>query len=385
MKVFSLFFVLIFALAYAGISCVPPGSQLGSEGDNNNDDDKDRDDDDGDRTRTRECSSRDSCQDICDDMFNYTSEHSRCYDLSYDEVNTISKVWDEFSRGLVRSDELEDLKPEDVRAYFEIGFESFIDLVKGEEVGDSAKDDNTAQWSSIATISNNSRKIMKWVAEEDNIAEVFLEQDRNFELGLELFQAINGATYALVPTSGNPSFFSDATWRYIQAVGGDYICFDVGFRRNDGNPDIRVIKYYNDATENCNSPSKQLNLRFNGVSKFLSGFLVGSHANSQKISEFSDESFMTFAAGERNEKAFEWGHKTLLEFCKEATDEDEEDVDVKTCLQTVYCMHRRINTNGTTREGIFEDLEDHEDIVGRTDEKYCADLADEDRMEDLFD
>ena len=400
MKIISLFVFLIFIAVYTGVSCTPPGTPLESRSEDRDDDD----DDDDDRRRTRTCSDRDSCQDICDDMFEYTTERYKCYDLGYEEVNTISKVWDEFSRNSVRSSELEDLDADDVRSYLELGFESFIDLVKGEAVGDSV---NKAQWnpdgddndrtscsvSNKNCIANNARKIMKWLAEEDDIAEIFLEQDRDFELGLELFQAINhtkGSTntaklYALNGGRGSTTgVFEDAALTIIKvatATSDYFVCFDKGFPDNDDRSDVTMVKYADNST--CGSPSKQMDLRFDRVSRFLSGFLVGSNSNSFTISEFSNESFMTFAADERNEKAFEWGHKTLLEFCKEATDEDEDDVEVKTCLQTVYCMHRKVN-DGLTSEGIFEDLEDYDDIVGRTNVRYCESLDDEDRMEDLF-
>ncbi|MDE0150869.1 MAG: hypothetical protein OXK80_00010 [Bdellovibrionales bacterium] len=354
MKVFYLMFI-VFAVAYGGISCTQPTtSELGSERD-----DDDRDDDDDNR-RTRTCSDRDSCQDTCDDLFSYTTERYGCYDLDPSEVNVISKVSDELERNLVRSNELEDIDADDFRAYLEIGMESFIDLVRGVPVGDSAKDNNRAQWNTNANVVTNSTTVMEWIAEEENIAEVILEQDRDFELGLELFQAL------AVDVTFDPPITN-------AVLVGTGVCVDflVGNRFDIGD---------SLSSSDCASPKELLDLsHFNGmsgVSKFLSGFL---------LAQISGDSFMTFSADERNDTAFEWGHNTLLEFCKEATDEDEGDVEVKTCLQTAYCVHRSIETGGITSDGIFKDLDDHDGVVGRTDVDHCDDLDDEDRMEDLFD
>ena len=370
MKFFSLF-LIIFTVVYAGVSCTQPGSQLGSESSNNDNDDDDDDDDGDDRRNARTCSDRDSCQDICDDMFSYTTERSDCYELSYGDVNTIAQVWDEFSRNTVALGKLEDLSPDDVKSYLEIGMDSFIDLVAGEEVGDKAKDDDEPQWnpgpSNKNNIAKNSKTIMEWLAKEEDIAEVILEQDSNFELGLELFTALGKLS------SSNLS--SPETL----ASSGNCKNIAITFNSNDIN-DINDVKC-DDGSNN----DKLFELRgFTDAKLFLEGFTVEK--------PFSDDRFMTFSADERNEKAFEWGHKTLLEFCKEGANENEDDVETKTCLQTVYCIHRSQEDDGDSTsapdasyEGIFKDLENYDDIVGRTDEESCDELNNDDRMEDLFD
>ena len=302
------------------------------------------------------CSDRDSCQDICDDLFSYTTERYNCYELSSDEVNTISKVSDELEHREINSNELEDLDADDVRAYLEIGMDSFIDLIKGEAVGDDAKENNAPQWgervSAPSSNRRNSAKILVWIAENEDIAEVILEQDRNFELGLELFQAVGVSAI-------NPS-----TW---EVSSGLHVCL---------NASTSTVDHGGDNT--CGNMLLGLN-HFDKVSEFLSGFIL-PHM------KFSDDSFITFATHERNATSFEWGHKTLLGFCKEAIDEDESDIEVKTCLQTAYCVHRAVEGQvANNGDGIFKDLKDYDDIVGRTDEEYCEDLDNEERIARLFD
>lgn len=337
-KAFYLIFI-VFAVAYGGSCTQPLTSDLGSERDDEDGDDN------GDRQNASTCSDRDSCQDICDEIFDHTTERYDCYDLGASEVNTVTNVAD----ALYDADEsdLEDLSIGDVRAFFEIGMESFIDLVKGDQVGDG----DSYHWDT-AKRKGNSEVIMKWIAEDEDIAKVILEQDRNFELGLELFQAV-GTT---VDTAYQVYNDSDDTKDL-------HVCLE------GANKDM--VNY--GPTASCGTKLLDL-VHFTGVEKFLSGFLSQS---------FSNDSFMTFSADERNDAGFEWGHNTLLEFCKEATDEDESDVEVKTCLQTAYCVHRKVE--GTTGDGIFKDLDDYDDIVGRTDVDRCADLTVKRRMEDLFD
>lgn len=359
---------IVFAVAYGGISCSQPTtSELGSEREDHDHDDN------PDNRHASTCSDRDSCQDICDDLFSNTTERYDCYDLTASAVNTIADVSDELEHNEVNSSKLEDIDADDLRAYLEIGMESFIDLVKGEAVGDSAKEDRQPQWNpdnetpdsgmNKNQIKPNAEKIMKWIAEQKDIAEVILEQDRNFELGLELFQAIHNPGIEITGTGLGSS---------IEITGS---CANDNIK----NPVLPLTLCDGAITE----LSRLSFNNFNGdVSEFLSGFL-SENFDSDK------NSFMTFSADERNETAFEWGHNTLLEFCKEATDENENDVEVKTCLQTTYCIHRAVENNNNdasvTGEGIFDELEDYEDIVGRTDADRCDDLDVEDRMEDLFD
>jgi len=356
-KVFCLIF--IFILAYGGVSCSPPTSDLGSGG-RTDDGDDDGDGDDNDHQHPRTCSDRDSCQDICDDLFSHTTERYDCYDLSASEVNTITNVADELYDLTVSLDKLEDLDADDVRTFLSIGFDSFVDIVKGETVGDddshtwhTRNDDGSTDTNNVRV---NSLEVMEWIAETEDIAEVILGQDRNFELGLELFQAVGGTLSANYQMHDDSVDTSDL-----------YVC-PIGTEKD-------VVNYGSNSACSAHN-GRLLDLDdFTGVEQFLSGFLS---------QEFSSDSFMTFSADERNERAFEWGHNTLLEFCKEATDEDEGDVEVKTCLQATYCIHRNVETGGVTGEGIFRDLDDYNDIVGRTDVDNCADLALEGRMERLF-
>ena len=380
MKIFTLFFIVIFVFAYSGTSCTQPTTNQSSES-------GDDDHDDEDNTHTRTCSDRDSCQDICDDLFSYTTERSECYELSYEDVNTISKVADEFYHKNVSPEELEDLDADDVRAYLEIGMESFIDLIKGEAVGDDAKDDDDPQWEKTERPSlnrQNSLDVLEWIAKTEDIAEVILEQDSDFEIGLELFTSLgdpaDGQALDTLDTNDPTVNHGANFW------GGDGVRVHSGsalacvvFSMDDV---LKIGELNSDSCVTPRTPSKLVDLgNSDKPDLFLDGFL-------DHKARFSDDSFITFAADERNETAFEWGHKTLLEFCKEATDEDESDVEVKTCLQTVYCLHRSVEAGenlSDSYEGIFEDLKDYDDIVGRTDEEYCEDLVDEDRIEDLFD
>ena len=354
-KIFSLLFILVFSLTYAGVSCTQPGRVLGSEStdrDSDNDDDRDR-------RNSRTCEERDSCQDICDDLFSYTTERYACYELTSGDVNTISKVADEFYRSRVSLGDLEDLDPDSVSDYLDVGFDSFVDLVKGEAVGEEAKDDDGGQWADSKDREENSKILLQWIAEHKNVAEVILEQDNNFLLGMELFISLGNET-SLPTTVTNRSSDDSCT----DGSGGISVQISNG-RVQCSSTELFSLKDFSSDAEALG---------------FLRGFVK------EDIS--SNDKFMTFSSDERNDSAFEWGHKTLLEFCKEATDENEDDVEVKTCLQTVYCLYRAGESSGTPNqgfEGIFEELKDHSDVVGRTDEEHCEDLGDDDEMENLFD
>ena len=91
------------------------------------------------------------------------------------------------------------------------------------------------------------------------------------------------------------------------------------------------------------------------------------------------------AFDERNDSAFEWAHNALVDFCVEGTDEDEDEVEVKTCLQAIYCF---TGDRIEDRNYIFDKLEDRDDIVGSVDKRKCSYsklTGDKDELEDLFD
>ena len=330
-------------------SCSPPETkQASTSTDNDNNDDEENDDDD--TPKVRDCASRDSCEDICDDIFDSTSEKFKCYELSYSQVNTLTEVADVLLDDTVDFSDLEDLNSSDVASYINIGSNTLIKIAEGDEVGDGNEAwDNTGA-NNCDRCAVNSKAILQWIAENEDIAETILENADMIDFGIELF--IKLAAVASAP------FTSADT--------------DYGIEADSTNG--RLNFFHPDGTPPETNPELTLDVDFGKDDKWLDAF-----ANFVQTPIKSSDKFMDYAIDEDNEFAVEYGHKVLVETCKNLTDEDEDDEEVKQCLQMAYCEYNDFASS----EGIFDDLDDYS-AIGRVDHDRCEDIEDEDRIDNLF-
>ena len=399
MKLYALLITVLFiGMFLITSSCeLPTTTGLNLTVDSSGDDDDDKKED---VKPTPECGSRDSCDDTCDEMFYGQSERLKCSRLNFDEVNALVNVHDELKEVIDKDDLEEDVNADDFEQYLSIGMDSLIRRIEG-EFDDDTNDD---KWESLER-QNNSLELLSWIAENEDIAQIVLAQDTRFEMARELFKnihygpsrdrnvAIIGQTYTV--TGGRGVFNAEADGIVISSKG-----------------------IHEDQSSSTNPPTSKSIISFrrnnNDVPSFVDGFI-------RERSQFSDDSFIKFAIDERNDSAFEWAHNALVDLCMDATNEDKDDVEVKQCILAVYCTHRAVehqysapsgdatnyryksSSGGTNRlfqstakdvtgDGIFDELEDKESIVGRVGDPedlcqaHASDegLYDEDRIEDLF-
>ena len=335
-------------------SCSPPETkQASTSTDNDNNDDEENDDDD--TPKVRDCASRDSCEDICDDIFDSTSEKFKCYELSYSQVNTLTEVADVLLDDTVDFSDLEDLNSSDVASYINIGSNTLIKIAEGDEVGDGDE-----KWDNDGTDGNcdnnkcqeNSKKILQWIAENEDIAETILENADMIDFGIELFNNINRTTEVY----GAGTFGATGTAGF-RIVANALVNGGTSITSTSGSTII---------LSNLDNDKKWGAVIRNFVQFPIEGTTTET------------DQFMDRAIDEDNEFAVEYGHKVLVETCKNLTDEDEDEVEVKQCLQAAYCEYKKSN------DDIFDDLEDYS-AIGRVDDDCTKeDLLNEDRIERLF-
>ena len=354
------------------------------------------DDEDSDRI----CSERDSCQDSCDDMFTFSSEQFKCYDLTFGEVTTLTRV-DDIIRDEFSINELEDIETDDLDFYLQIGFDSFLEKAEG-SFRNERRSGNQYLWGKQDEISknrsdgdgprllyNNSKNFLEWMGETPAAAAVILKYDTLLELGEAFFKNLSlGIAKEISGVQNKESLKNFVTGDSRTDLPNTANTIKIEISNDTQSSDEGQI-VFTKSGDNYNvsrfGGSSQLRRTYLTVEsdyfEFLAGFIN---------LEFNRYAFTQFAADEENEKAFEWAHNVLVEYCKKTTDEDEDDIEVKSCIQTSYCIMRAfLNANrrvegfplsigtlssGTlnSRDGIFADLDAYFDIVGRSEARYCA-------------
>ena len=310
------------------------------------------------------CSTKDTCKDSCRDMFNLSSDRQSCYKLTENQVNHISKVDDVLKEDFSKN-ALNDIDLDHFELYLETGFDSFLEKAAG-LFEDRQADDNL--WSP-SDKEENSIQFLKWLGKADNTAaRIVLEYDKELKLGEALFKNLNIS-----------QLDSDPKKALIHTGSSNHI-----------------IYFHNTYKISSSASASNESSRFLEVSsdffEFLGGFLA---------IEFDSLPYLSYTAHGRNRPAFEWVHNTVVEYCKNTTDTNERSVEVKTCLQIIYCLMRSYfdsrggtfysasqtpATRSSMRDGIFDDLNYYQELVGRTETSFCSvsELEDPSRMENRF-
>ena len=262
----------------------------------------------------RDCSSRDSCEDICDDIFDSTSERFECYAMTYKDVNVLAEVADVLLDDSVRLKDLEDIDSDDLEMFLKIGSKTLVKIAEGEEVGDNDKHWGT---SNSGDETENSKEVLQWIAENDDIAEAMLGNEDMIDFGIALL----GSIYRLTA----PSPFSK------REANGDLMPCDA--------KDADCIRVPTGTTN--------LEIAVNGTSKAFLRDLDFGHDNIDleawrsfiQVKQLELTTFIGHAIDEESESAVEYAHSLLVKVCENMTDEDSDDVEVKQCLQATYCQH----------------------------------------------
>ena len=365
--VLSLTVTLLGALSGAFISCEwvsvappPPGY---NDFYSRSSDSRDRDEDDRDRRSSRDrdrvCDDRDSCADSCDNMFTASRSRSECYDLDFEDVNTLEEVFDDLVYGVSNKSNLEDLDDDDLQFFLEIDPAAWSDIINGNR--QDGKNGLSSGYSPYS--SKKAQNVLEWLAEDEDAAQAVweVEEDRDSNMMENLFRQLEGkygnsqgrivAAFRETP--------SRATW---VAIEGD-----------DRRPG-QEISY---AKENVQPPRSYTgSLKVDGTQgfhHFVMNF-IGLKPERGKFQYFDNSSFIDLAEDNDNNAAIELAHNSLVQVCKEATRQnDENDEKVRQCFATVYCVMQAVTDYGSNSvrfggneisnpqilgDSVFEALED---------------------------
>ena len=320
--------------------------------DDSRDDDEDDDDEDDDRRRNRVCDDRDSCSDSCEYMFVASRARSKCYDLSMNDVNNLEEVFDVLSSNSISDNDLEDVDEDNLEEFLTLSIDGWVDVIKGDR--DGGKNDVRSAYSS-----NEARKILEWIADTEDIADVILSQDDDSDIFYHLFTQLGKGL--------------DIETNKLKAKVSTTSSTYVGWSKRGS---LQI------GTSAISTSNHTPSISLTGVDNFMDfvlGFIGLKEASNSLY--FDDESFIRYAKD--NVSALESAHYSLKRFCADATGEDEEEDETKQCMMAVYCTIRSVEdstsisspfsvtTPLTLTQGIFSILDDESSIFGRTDTKGC--------------
>ena len=286
---------------------------LGSSSTDNNNTNNDDTDDDDDDTKTRICDDRESCRDSCDYIFKNASAKSDCYDLDFDELNDYELVFDELSTKNLNKRDLEKIDEDAFREFLKLSSDGWLDLIDG------SRDTGRRKVRSAYT-STEAKEALEWIAENEDIADALADHDDDRDILYELFvrhgSDKNSNLKSLkFQTVGHLSNYTNIIWKPNLLEIGKGQRAEESVSLNDPKIFDFIISYM-------------------GLDKSTPN--LGEHGNNNF--SFRGDSFVQYAEREDNDSAVDLAHSTLVEFCKNAVDEDDEDdEDVKRCLLAVYC------------------------------------------------
>ena len=414
-RLFQTLLLVLFAFYFASSCYQPPigygGDRLSSRSNSDDEDNEDDDDRSSNRSNTRadrDCSDRDQCQDLCDDMFDNRSEISECYDLTTGEVNDIADVHDVFFKindhtrrkevavKLFKKGDLDDIPTDDFATYLNLGLDTFVDRIN-ETYGPvdneffsviTSGSDEKLQRTKERWHGNQdedgkrSKEFLEWVVENKDVAEILLEKDIHSQIFQNLLirasaPAGNDIDYIVTTDNfgstnlnqiDNDDIPTHKGWisgrnRNAPAKGNSFVYITSNMNY------LGVCKMASMASGDCDSSDNDRydNDRLVSIADFGIKFdrqaFIGAFIRGINGSGGDGDPFVEMALDEGNTAAFEWAHNGLKSFCVEATDSEEDEEETKTCMQALYCATSILRD----QEDIFDDLSDHEDITGNID------------------
>ena len=117
------------------------------------------------------CEGDEDCEEICKDIYNRRSVREDCIELSAEQVDKLDEIYEAFENP--SDDDLEEIDPEDFELFVEIDLRP-LDTLIGKLSSSEAK------------------RVLAWIADDEAIAEVFQEEDDDYDLLKELLDALGG-------------------------------------------------------------------------------------------------------------------------------------------------------------------------------------------------
>lgn len=257
------------------------------------------------RISKNRCKDSESCQQVCEDLYNNLGSYRNCYDLSIGEVSDMQELVDALTEE--EHDEqknlLKQVKGKTVALYIEAGLDGFNEEVMGEIEDFSGKE-------------NNYREILKWIATNKDVAEAFREEDTDHETLKNLL--INYK--ASLPSSDLPSCFTGSSPPTASCGNGNFysICSHKCTSKHI---------YLNSQNELNTNPSEDPTVSIESSQKNL--LIALSVTDTDTNTNYKN----FFAAAENQPEAFALGHSLLEEACTNDNDDNEADH----CMARFYC------------------------------------------------
>ena len=91
---------------------------------------------------TNHCEDSDRCEDICDQMLDYSSERKDCYRLSLKEIGKVEEVFDSLKESANRLEELVGIRGGDFDLFASVALSSWSNVIRGEYRRDEEDDDD---------------------------------------------------------------------------------------------------------------------------------------------------------------------------------------------------------------------------------------------------
>ena len=178
--------ILIGIVSAGFMSCVPNlNTDLVSSridnGDRDRDDDDD-DDDDDDEDDGEKCLGHETCEDICEEIYDIGRDRVTCQEEGINKVNRMDEVYDLLEGGTSRDFEKifpgeDGVELDDLEDYLEVGISGLEYLIEDQD-----------GWNNLAKRTN----FLKWIIDEEDVAEVLngLDDSRGHRLLEELLLTV---------------------------------------------------------------------------------------------------------------------------------------------------------------------------------------------------
>ena len=283
------------------------------------------------------CSERDSCADICGEIYDSAREKSECEELSIRQVGELDEVYDLLTNKVGDLEELseeeDDYEIEHLQCYLSIGGNGWIEGIKDNDFS-----------------SNDAQDTLEWLAENNDVAAI-LTGDTNDgkeiveELLLKILPAITSTDYS------NLTEDQTISKTILTAATGGSSAEDLWeLDRSSNAKDLNISTYDNGETEET-------------ITLDSDDDAILYDALSYRVFDSNEDNIFSLSTDESNPNLFDLAFSILNEVCEDAGRNEDESI---ACRKALLCW-----VDEHSSEDIWDMIEDIDDINGN-DERQDA-------------
>ena len=123
-----------------------------------------------------QCENTERCEDICDQILDYSSERRDCYGLSLKEIGIVEDVFDDLKHPT--ESKLNDIRAGDFDLFASVALSSWSNMIQGDYRRDEANDDDDKEnddWEDTEYDEDEAEDVLEWIIDERSIAESILD------------------------------------------------------------------------------------------------------------------------------------------------------------------------------------------------------------------